>query len=188
DCASSIAGFVKNQGNQPLAPADVLLKQGATTIASTTTRQSPPAGRYTLTNVNCGAYSLTASYRSYAPQTVSIILAPLQSLIQDFTLTLDTDCESDCTFVSDNHVHSSCDGKNGCAFCDNKAKEVCDLSQPGWIRDYSATHEVECGEGCPRLKIKIPATVTCNKGTLVKLVKIMSYNGKAVKMVVVTCG
>ncbi|MBI2652314.1 carboxypeptidase regulatory-like domain-containing protein [Candidatus Woesearchaeota archaeon] len=193
----SITGTVKNQDNQPLAPADVLLKRDLTTVSSTTTRQQPPPppqGTYIFTGVNCGAYNLVASYPNYVPKTVSISLASGQQLIQDFVLTLGTTCERDCTFANDNIVHASCDGINGCSFCDispeihERAKTVCDNSQVGWIRDYDAANYVECPSGCPQVKTETQATVTCSSGTLVKMYRIITYNGKPVKLVVAVCG
>ena len=119
---------------------------------------------------------------------MSISLAPRQSLIQDFILTLGTACESDCTFANDNIVHASCDGINGCSFCDSTSKAVCDNSQPGWVRDYDAANYVECPSGCPALRTETQATVTCSSGTLVKMTRIVVYNGKPVKLVVAMCG
>ena len=85
-------------------------------------------------------------------------------------------------------MHKECDKKNGCAFHDDIAKAACDYSKPGWIRDYDATHEVECASGAPREKIEIKAEVTCSKGTLVKATRIVMYNGKPVNLVVAVCG
>ncbi|MEK6984501.1 MAG: carboxypeptidase-like regulatory domain-containing protein [Nanoarchaeota archaeon] len=185
DCGGILTGTVRNELSSPIAFAKVDLRAGLSILKSATTAAD---GTYSISS-NCGIFDISASHTDYLPKIITgvNILARGAATI-DFKLLKGTSCEEDCTYVSNNIVHAECSGKNGCSFCDNKAKDVCDLSQPGWIRDYSATHEVECGEGCPRLKTKIPATVTCTKGTLVKLTRVVSYNGKAVKMVVVTCG
>ena len=99
-----------------------------------------------------------------------------------------TTCEADCTYDVDNTIHKECDGINDCNFFDETAKEVCDLAQPGWIRDYSETQEIECAEGIPKDKKEVKATVTCEKENLIKLTKLVTYKGKLVKLVVVTCG
>ena len=97
-------------------------------------------------------------------------------------------CESDCTHFDDNIVHASCDGLNGCRFYDAISKAACDNSQPGWIRDYNSTHYVVCASGSPQPKIEIEASVSCESGTLVKVTRIVVYNGKPVKLVVAACG
>ena len=100
----------------------------------------------------------------------------------------ETICENDCTFFDDNIVHASCDGLNGCTFYDSISKAACDNSQPGWVRDYNSTHYVTCASGSPQPKIEIEASVGCESGTLVKVTRIVVYNGKPVKLVVAVCG
>ncbi|MAE42201.1 hypothetical protein CMO93_00390 [Candidatus Woesearchaeota archaeon] len=97
-------------------------------------------------------------------------------------------CADDCTFISDNQIHAGCNGTNGCNFYDATAMQVCDLAQPGWVRDYDGTQEVECAEGIPREKGNVKATVTCEKENLIKMTKLVNYQGELVKMVIVTCG
>ena len=94
----------------------------------------------------------------------------------------------DCTFAADNIVHASCDAKAGCNFCDSVSKSVCDNSQPGWTRDYNSTHYITCPSGCPQPKVEIKASISCESGTLVKITRIVTYNGKPVKLVVAACG
>ncbi|MBI1936101.1 hypothetical protein HYS31_06690, partial [Candidatus Woesearchaeota archaeon] len=106
----------------------------------------------------------------------------------DFSLVLGTSCEADCTFIADNIVHAFCDGKNGCSFYDDISKAACDNSQPGWARDYNATHYVDCASGAPKPKVEIKAQVSCDKGNLVKVTRIVVYKGKPVKLVVAVCG
>lgn len=169
--------------------ADVTAKKDLTTVKSATTNQQ---GNYSM-SINCGTYSLIASHPDYAPQTkTSIVVNPQQQTTINFegssALVLGTSCEQDCTFASDNIVHSSCDGKNGCYFYDSIAKTICDNSQPGWVRDYDSAHYVTCASGSPQPKIEIQASVSCASGTLVKMTRIVMYNGKPVKLVVATCG
>jgi|GEM_PF-1743636 len=187
DCAGSISGTVRNQEtSQPIASADVSAKVGLASAGSSTTTQS---GTYSINPLNCGTYNIAASHPDYAPSTKTVALNPNQQMNGiDFMLALGSACEADCTYASDNIVHEACDGKGGCAFYDATAKAACDNSQPGWARDYDSTHYVICGTGSPQLKIEIQASVSCDSGTLVKVTRIVAYNGKPAKLVVATCG
>ncbi len=194
DCDGSITGTVKNQDNQSISGADVSAKEDLTTVKSGTTNQQ---GSYLISPLACGSYNLVASHPDYAPQTKSnIAVNPQQQTISNFggpgesgtSLVLGTSCEPDCTFAADNIIHASCDGKNGCTFYDSTAKAACDNAQPGWARDYSETHYVICASGSPQPKIEILASVSCASGTLVKVTRIVVYNGKPVKLVVAACG
>lgn len=184
-CDGSINGTVKNTNEQPIPLTDISAKKNLTNIKSTTTDNQ---GIYNL-SINCGTYNLLASSQEYVPQIkTGIYVPPRQQITVDFTLVFGTSCESDCTFTSDNIVHDSCSGKNGCAFCDNRTKAACDNSQPGWIRDYNESYYIICSSGCPQPKIKAQATVSCSGGTVVKANRILVYNGKPVRLVVATCG
>ena len=77
---------------------------------------------------------------------------------------------------------------HGCTLYDAIAKAACDNSQPGWARDYDGSRYITCASGAPQPKVEIQADVTCAKGTLVKVTRIVLYNGKPVKLVVATCG
>ena len=189
DCDGSIKGTVKNQNLQLVASADVTAKKDLTTIKSTTTNLQ---GNYTM-SIHCGTYNLVVSHPDYVPQPINnIVVNPLQQIIVNFegryALVLGTSCEADCTLAFDNIVHASCDNRNGCTFYDSIAKSVCDNSQPGWVRDYSETHYVTCAPGPPLPKIELQASVSCESGTLVKVTRIVVYNGKPVKLIVATCG
>jgi len=189
-CGSSIAGTVKNSDAQPVSGADVSAKKDTTTVKSSTTNSQ---GSYAISTINCGTYNLIASHPDYAPQTKSNVLVnPQQQTIVNFdgssSLALGTSCEQDCTFVADNIIHASCDGKNGCAFYDAISKAACDNAQPGWVRDYDSSHYVVCASGSPQPKVEIVASVSCSSGTLVKITRIVLYNGEPVKLVVATCG
>ncbi len=185
DCSGSITGTVRNQQSQPIASADVNLKKDLTTINSTTTSQ---AGTYTLSSVSCGSYNLIASHADYAPQTKTAAVSPATQTTVDFSLALGTSCEADCTFAADETIHESCDGKNGCTFYDSVAKAACDNSKPGWARDYNETHYITCASGAPQPKVEIEASLSCESGTLVKVTRIVIYNGEPVKLVVAACG
>ena len=185
DCDGSISGSVKNTNAQPISSADISAKKDLTTIKSAVTNNQ---GSYNF-GINCGTYNLFASHPDYAPQTKSSInVPPKQQVTADFSMVLGTSCEQDCTFAADNIIHASCNGKNGCAFYDSTAKSVCDNAQPGWVRDYNSSHYITCPSGSPNPKIEIKASVSCSSGTLVKVVSIVLYNGKPVKLVVATCG
>ena len=192
DCDGSINGTLTNQNGQLVSGADISARRGLTTISSSTTNQQ---GNYLISLINCGSYNLVASHPSYASQTKSnVYVNPQQTTTANFgeesgsSLVLGTPCEADCTFADDNLIHASCDGRNGCTFYDNVSKAACDNSQPGWVRDYNSTHYVTCASGSPQLKIEIGASVSCESGTLVKVTRIVFYNGKPVKLVVAACG
>ncbi|MBI2657333.1 carboxypeptidase regulatory-like domain-containing protein [Candidatus Woesearchaeota archaeon] len=193
DCDGSITGNVKNQQGQPVSSADISAKKDLTTIKSSTTNSQ---GNYNIAPIACGTYNLVASHPDYAPQAKNNIpVNPQQLTTSNFggeesgsSLILGTSCEPDCTFASDDIIHSSCDGKNGCAFFDSISKAACDNSQTGWLRDYNSTHYIACASGSPQPKIEIAASVSCESGTLVKVTSIVIYNGKPVKLVVAVCG
>ena len=187
-CAGSVSGTVRNQDNQSITSAEVTLKKGLTTTKSTTTNQ---LGIYNLTSVSCGTYNLVASHHDYITQTIGNVNISQQTTVNfevENSLVLGTSCEQDCTFAAGDIIHASCEGKNGCTFYDSIAKSVCDNSQPGWVRDYNATHYVICASGSPQPKIEIKASVSCASGTLVKITRIVVYNGKPVNLVVAVCG
>jgi len=184
DCNGSLTGTVKNQNGQTLSLIDVAAKKDLTTVESTVTSQS---GSYSM-SLNCGDYNIVASSSNYAPQIKFAFVPPFTAKSANFSLSIGTSCESDCTFSSDNIVHASCDGKNGCAFYDSISKAACDDSQTGWVRDYNETHYVTCAPGSPQKKVEVQASLSCSSGTLVKVTRIVVYNGKPVKLVVATCG
>lgn len=190
DCAGSISGNVQNTDSENIDNARIdTLKESI--IKHTAFTQ--PSGNYQINNVLCGTYDMIASEPGYVSSTKSNInLAPKESKTVDFTgsdaLVSGSTCETDCTYVGDNIIHKECDGINDCAFFDATTKEVCNLAQPGWIRDYSETQEIECAEGTPQDKTEVKATVTCEEENLIKLTKVVTYKGKLVKLVVVTCG
>lgn len=186
NCDGILNGTVRSQeNNNPVSSADTSIKKELATVKTTPTNNR---GDYS-TGIGCGTYNLVASHPDYAPQTkTNVQLLGRQTATTDFSLVLGTSCEQDCTFAADNLVHAACDGKNGCSFYDSIAKGICDLSQPGWVRDYDANHYVVCAPGSPKSKVEIGASVTCSKGTLVKVTRIVTYNGKPVRMVVAACG
>jgi len=185
-CGGSISGTVRNQNAQPVSGADVSVKKDLTTIKSTTTSSQ---GTYTLSSINCGGtYNMVASHPDYVPNTQSIALSPTQQATLNFNMNAGTSCEPDCTYANDNIVHATCDGKNGCTFYDAISKAACDNSQPGWVRDYNSTYYVICASGSPQPKVEVQASVSCASGTLVKVTRIVVYNGEPVKLVVAACG
>ena len=185
DCAGSLSGNVKNENNNPVSEVDINIKQDATHVQSTSTNAQ---GTYSV-GINCGLYNVIASHPDYLSTTkTNVKINPNQNVVVDFNLIKGTSCEQDCTFVSDNNVHSSCDDRSGCKFFDSISKSVCDLSQPGWLRDYNESHYVVCASGSPQPKIEIKSSLSCSKGTIVKVTRIVLYNGKPVKLVVASCG
>ena len=184
DCAGSISGNVKDANAQPIQSVDIDAKIDVTSVKSTATNQQ---GSYSI-GMNCGTFNLVASHPDYAPKTKNnLVVPPKQQVTADFNLVLGTSCEADCTYAADNLIHASCDGKNSCAFYDSTSKAACGNAQPGWVRDYNASHYITCASGAPQPKIEIQASVSCASGTLVKVVSIVLYNGKPVKLVVAIC-
>ncbi|MFH0867724.1 MAG: carboxypeptidase-like regulatory domain-containing protein [Candidatus Woesearchaeota archaeon] len=183
DCAGSIQGNVKDTEDNKIDDSriDALGIKGYS-------EYSNPSGNYKISYTLCGAYKITASASGYVSETKSITLAPKENLKNmDFTLISSTTCKDDCTYAGDDLIHKECDGINGCEFCDETTKQICNLAQPGWIREYDTTREVECAEGCPQPKTDVKATVTCEGQNIIKLTKVITYKGKLTKLVVVTC-
>ena len=180
----TITGAIRDQDNKAIPDVDVSAQQGQSSIKTVLTGQN---GIYSM-SIGCGNYNLVASRTGYISQAKSNInVGPTETTVVDFSLILGTTCKSDCTYVFDNTIHASCDGRNGCTFYDAIAKAACDYSQPGWFRDYDTNNFVICAGGPLQLKTEIVASVSCESGTLVKMTRIAVYNGKPVKIVAATC-
>ncbi|MCH8004403.1 MAG: carboxypeptidase regulatory-like domain-containing protein [Nanoarchaeota archaeon] len=205
-CSGTVLGNVRDiLDNSGIGGAKIQIVKGATEVSFTFTSfgPTPPLGEYIIEDTACGTYDMIASAGGYVSSVKSNIVLPQQNIV-DFILISGTTCEEDCTYASDNTIHKECDTINGCAFFDETAKTVCDLAQPGWIRDYDdltscpgggcliggscVSCSIECAEGSPEGKIETKASVTCELENLIKLTKVLSYKGKLVKLVVVTCG
>jgi len=197
-CGGLILGNVKNTDDDPIDGATIEATQSGTVIHAEFTNTF---GDYFINNVLCGTYEMVASKAEYISSTeTSVVLPPKGSITVDFTLVSGTTCEDDCTYAGDNIIHKECDGidnggadldgdgRTDCVFFDETAKNVCDLAQPGWIRDYPPDKEIECAEGTPQIKKEVKAKVTCEEENLIKLTKVITYKGKLVKLVIVTCG
>jgi hypothetical protein len=197
--AGLIYGTVKDTGGVGIGGASVQVLQGTSQMYVTLT---DAAGDYEINDILYGTYSMIASADNYISSTESDRVLTSNDNIEnvDFTLTLGTSCEDDCTYAGDNIIHKECDGIDNdgedidgdgdtiCSFSDDTAKEVCDLAQPGWIRDYPPDKEIECAEGTPQAKSEIEADITCDEENLIKTTKLVNYKGKLVKLVIVTCG
>ena len=189
-CAGTISGNVQDPEAQNLFGATVEATQ-LTVVKHT--ELTDTSGDYVMSNVLCGTYDMIASSSGYVSSTIlGVVMPPLGSVTVNFTgansLVEGTLCEDDCTFAGDNTIHQECDTINGCFFFDATARTVCDLAQPGWIRQYSETQEIECAEGAPQDIIEVAATVTCDEDNLIKITKLVTYKGRLVKLVVVACG
>ena len=190
DCNGAISGQITCAPN--CHPTTIKANQGFTTVQSTTsianggTISYSNPGTYSM-NLPCGTYDLVASAGQYLAQTKIVVVAPNAAATQNFEMIVGLGCEADCTYASDDIVHAECRNINGCTFYDDISQNVCDLSQPGWVRDYNETHYVECAPGAPQPKTEIIPSVTCESGTLVKITRIVVYNGKPAKFVVATC-
>ena len=181
-CSGNVSGVVEDIDGNRIGGATIQILDEASS-ATTSLGPDPPVGEYKIEDVTCGTYDIKASKVDFVP---SIKIGVVLPGIVDFTasdgsgLVLGTTCEDDCTYAGDNTIHKECDGINGCAFFDETAKNVCDLAQPGWIRDYPVTGgdcselpcEIECAEGIPQNKIEAKASVTCELDNLIKLKKL----------------
>ena len=189
-CNGQIQGIVKDNDGNPIDEARVsFVDENLNEIAFTYTNVN---GNYGPITLPFGSYKIIASHPDYVSQVIEITLEPRGTLTVDFTdnnaLVEGTVCEDDCTYAGDNTIHKECNGINGCNFYDAQAALVCDLAQPGWIRDYSSTQQIQCPEGSPYDKVEVKATVTCAKENLIKTTQIVNYQGKLVKMIVAVCG
>ena len=195
---------MKDTGGVGIGGASVQVLQGTSQMYVTLT---DAAGDYEINDILYGTYSMIASADNYISSTESDRVLTSNDNIEnvDFTLTLGTSCEDDCTYAGDNTIHRDCDGAdvdgdgiadcvfcgNDCSFCDSeKVGNSCDLAQPGWIRPYDCENdcEIECAEECPMEKLEIGADITCDEENLIKTTKLVNYKGKLVKLVIVTCG
>lgn len=209
-CSGTVNGIVHGIDNNGmeviLQDAEIkIMKNGAVRYDRIFTDQD---GIYTVSDVTCGNYDIVASHPLYIPSIKSgIDLPPQATTTVDFvgseSLVSGSSCEADCTLASDNIIRKECDGINGCTFYDNIAKDACNLAHPGWRRDYDNPTVcdpicnpdvgctgcvVECADGEPQPKIEIEAQVTCEKGNLIKVTKVVKYKGKLVRLVVASCG
>ena len=201
NCTGTVSGNVKNTNDAYIDGAKIEIMQGVA-IKHTFTQ---PSGNYQIDNVLCGTYDVKASAEGYVPSTkLNVLLPSDESLTIDFTgneaLVPGTTCQDDCTYAEDNIIHSECagidnkeedidgDGRTDCSFYDETAEDICNLAQPGWVRDYSITQEIVCAEGAPQDKTEVKATVTCEEDNLIKKTSVVTYKGKLVKIVVVVCG
>jgi len=203
-CSGTVEGVVhaidKDGLEVPLQNAKIQIMQNAKVeYGAASPILTDSTGSYTVVDVTCGRYDIIASHPEYVSSTKSgIDLPPQTASTLDFigseSLVLGLSCESDCTYANDNLIHKGCHGINNCQFygataadIDN-SKQICDLAQPGWHRDYDPTHELECPSGPLLNKVTIEAKVTCDEGSLIKATKVVKYKGKFVKLVVATCG
>ncbi|MBI4154144.1 carboxypeptidase regulatory-like domain-containing protein [Candidatus Woesearchaeota archaeon] len=185
DCDGILKGYARSDSGNPISQADITAKK---VLANFKTAFTGQQGTYSIP-ISCGTYNVVASHPDYGPETKgNVAILPNQQVEVNFTMQLGSSCEDDCTFVSDEIVKASCHEKNGCSFYDDRAKQVCDLSQPGWIRDYDNDNYIVCAEGSPQPKVEVEASVSCTSGTLIKVTRIVYYSGKPVKLVVAACG
>lgn len=189
-CNGQVSGLVADNEGSPVSGANVKVYHDSLTILGQASTN--PSGLFGPIEVPFGNHSMVASHPDYVPRTMAVNLGPQESVQSNFTgndaLYSSVVCEDDCTYTGDSTIHQECSGINGCSFYDAQAAATCDNAQPGWIKAYSETEQIECAEGLPYAPASVKATVTCGEGNLIKTTKVVSYQGKLVKMVVVTCG
>jgi hypothetical protein len=169
----------------------VKVRRGSTVLTST----ASALGQYSI-DVACslpGTYNLGLTHPDYASITrLGITVNPNEMVTVDFTgenaVAKADSCEPDCTFPGSNIVQSSCSGVNGCSFFDETTAFVCDNAQSGWTREYDESNVVTCPNGPLAPKPNDKAIVRCEKENVGKATTPVLYNGKTVKMVMVTCG
>ncbi len=200
DCTGSINGNVKNTADENIESAKVEALQDTNLKGFDFT---DALGNYDITSLLCGTYNLIASAPGYLSRTrENVYLPPKTALTVNFNyesetmnnaLILASTCEADCTYAGDNTIHKECADINGCLFYkvsgdDTIAKQVCDLAQPGWERDYDADNVIVCPSGPLKPKSTAAAQVTCTEENLIKITKVVVYNGEPVNMVITVCG
>jgi len=186
DCAGNINGRVLSKEGVILVGAQVVALQNVEVQFTDFTNS---VGKYGINNVLCGTVNLIASADGYISSVKDVEILPKESITVNFLkMIVGSTCETDCTYAGDNTVHKECSGISGCGFYDATTQEICNLAQPGWIRDYGGAQVVDCAEGIPREKTETDVSITCEEENIIKLTKIVNFRGKLVKMVVVMCG
>ena len=189
-CNGQLRGYVVDNENNAVDNANIKIYDKALNIIGEAFTDS--TGWFDWVEVPFGTHSVVASHSDYISKTIIARIGPQENVQSNFTgndaLYSSVVCEDDCTYTGDNTIHSECSGIKGCTFYDAQAASACNLAQPGWIRSYSATEQIECAEGLPYEPASVKAAVTCEEGNLIKTTKVVSYQGKLVRMVVVTCG
>ena len=195
-CFGSSGGVVTDAEGNRLEDVKIEFFLGATKKASGFTNSN---GMYDITTRG-GNLTIIASHQDYVPKTFSLEVFPNQYTWINFSyqggnpqsnagpLSSAYSCESDCTYAGDNQIHGDCSNKNNCTFYDSNAALICDLAQPGWIKEYNSTHDIRCPSGAPLQVQKAEAIVSCSKENIMKTTKIINYKGKLVKFVIVNCG
>ncbi len=188
-CDATIKGYVSDEEGF-LDGVKVELFYGLNMIAE---YPSTAAGGYYEMDVPCGTYSLVASKEDYVVSTVTDVSLGLTAETEiNITMTYGLVCEADCTYLLDDRCHEECDGftdgGDSCQFYDNIAKTKCDLAQSGWQVEYDSDNIVRCCEGTPGAVTQIDTVINCPYKNLVKFYRIVTYQGKPIKMVTVVCG
>jgi hypothetical protein len=194
DCDGSVSGTIHNAEDEGVYAAQVQVRQGVSILASALTGED---GQYSIP-VRCsgsGSFNVVVKHEDYATITRSGIgVDPNENVVVDFTgenaIAKADSCESDCTFPASSIIQSSCAGKNGCMFYNNndaQALIACENAQPGWERDYGSDNLLVCPAGPIRGKSDNKAIVTCAGGNIGRSTATVIYNGRTVKMTVVSC-
>lgn len=186
DCSGYLQGKITNENGEDVIGAKVEIRDSDLTVIETGFTNS--SGEYKIL-VQIGTYTVVVTSTGYVPGTFQDInVPPFNTVIFDIEVATGDVCESDCTLNTDNIINPSCDGVNGCTFYDETSKAACEFAQPGWVREYSPTESVICPDGEPFESVQVGASITCSEDNLIKVTKVVNYQGKLVKLVVVTCG
>jgi len=186
DCSGQIKGYVNDESLQEIEGARIRVLDAS--LNPVQVHYSNQSGLY-ASSILCGTYTVVTDFQDKIPLTEeNVVVSPLGTMINNATLYAGNVCQDDCTLTGNNIIEAACQGINGCSFYDSTSAAVCDNAQPGWIKDYNATHFLQCAEGIPQNKTQVASAVSCSEENLIKVTKVVSYQGKLVKLVVVTCG
>jgi len=196
ECFGNSGGIVTDESGNRLQGATINIFLGSQKIATGLTDQN---GKYDIMT-KAGNATTIASLTNYVPKAFSFEVFSNQytwinfsnqggdSLSNAGPLISDFVCESDCTYAGDDQIHGDCNNQNNCTFYDDHTSAVCNLAQNGWIRQYNSTHNIKCPSSTPVQVNKTEAIVVCSKENLVKTTKVIKYQGKLAKFIIVTCG
>ncbi len=143
-------------------------------------------GDYVLVVDDDSTYNLVFSRSPYT-NTVSgaILVGPFENVQHDDTMGVGpSECESDCTFASDNTCHPVCQGVNNCNFFDTTVMQLCNDQQKDFRFDYPGGEEVQCCTGVPYTPQEVPAEAEIDAANSVRVTRDVWYEGELIKLVI----
>ncbi len=190
DLNSSFYGFVYNVTLGGIQGATVQIS-GVSELSNATYHFNGTTdinGYYDIEVFGNGTYDIIVTKSLFGTDTeINRYIGMFDDIEINFTL-MDAheQCEPDCTYQGDSICHTDCNSKLGCSFFDNNTLSLCAGKQSGWTVDYNGSHAVDCCESQPyeSKELKIIDTDTTLISDLVRLVRVVFFKGKPVKMVI----